>query len=281
MNTLSQIFAYENNELEIIVLNDEILFNAKQVGEVLEISDVTVRRYLQDFTDKQKVKITNKMIENSNVLKMNFRKMHNTGENFLTEKGLYRLVFASKKPSALEFQEWVFDEVLPTIRKTGGYIGNKESLLLGLFSNDALTVAQSHKKLVELETKPLMETIEKQNEVIEIQQPKVEYHDNILNAEGTHTITTIAKQFGLSGRKLNEILRDEQVQYKLGGQWLLYARYSKMGYTGARTSYVKDVDRVFTTTLWTEKGRKFIVGLLRRKGYITQWKTEGELKTLD
>lgn len=53
---------------------------------------------------------------------MNFRKLHNTGENFLTKSGVYKLIFKSKKPDAERFQDWVTDEVLPQIEQTGGYI---------------------------------------------------------------------------------------------------------------------------------------------------------------
>lgn len=50
---------------------------------------------------------------------MQFRKLHNTGENFLTESGVYKLIFKSRKEEAERFQDWVTDEVLPLIRKTG------------------------------------------------------------------------------------------------------------------------------------------------------------------
>ncbi len=56
---------------------------------------------------------------NSKMHNMQFRKLHNTGENFLTESGVYKLIFKSRKEEAERFQDWVTDEVLPSIRKTG------------------------------------------------------------------------------------------------------------------------------------------------------------------
>ena len=68
------------------------------------------------MNEKQVVKLTN-----SKVAKYNFRKLHNTGENFLTESGVYKLVFKSHKPNAEAFTDWIADEVLPALRKTGSY----------------------------------------------------------------------------------------------------------------------------------------------------------------
>ena len=62
------------------------------------------------------------LLKNSNVLNKDIRKLHNTGEKFLTESGVYKLIFKSDKKEAEKFQDWVTDEVSPNIRKTGGYI---------------------------------------------------------------------------------------------------------------------------------------------------------------
>lgn len=116
MSNNLQVFNYEDFNVEVIVLNDEVLFNAKQVGEVLEI--VNVRTSLLNLDEDEKVKVTNKMIENSDVRLVNSRKLNNAGETFLTESGLYALSFRSNKESAKRFTKWVSKEVLPQIRKT-------------------------------------------------------------------------------------------------------------------------------------------------------------------
>ncbi|MCG3057087.1 phage antirepressor KilAC domain-containing protein, partial [Escherichia coli] len=61
--------------------------------------------------------------------------------------------------------------------------------------------------------------------------PKVTYYDQILQSDSVINISQIAKDYGLSGKKLNQILKQEGVQYKLGEQWLLYSKYQDKGYT--------------------------------------------------
>ena len=68
------------------------------------------------------------LLKNSNVLNKDIRKLHNTGEKFLTESGVYKLIFKSDKKEAEKFQDWVTDEVLPEIRKTGGYITTTDNM---------------------------------------------------------------------------------------------------------------------------------------------------------
>ena len=69
------------------------------------------------MNNKQVVKL-----KNLDVKDVPIRKLNNAGENFLTESGVYKLIFKSDKKEAEKFQDWVTDEVLPNIRKIGGYI---------------------------------------------------------------------------------------------------------------------------------------------------------------
>ena len=115
MNEL-KIFEYGNAEIEVITLNGEIYFNPYHVGAILSMAEATVRRHMQKLNEKQAVLLTN-----SNVHSMNIRKLHNTGEKFLTESGVYKLVFKSRKNEAEKFTDWLAEEVLPSIRKTGSY----------------------------------------------------------------------------------------------------------------------------------------------------------------
>lgn len=143
MNNLMQNFMYQGYDVEVIVLDNTPYFNAKQVGECLEIGASAVRNHIMVMTDKQKLKITNKMIENSNVRLNGFRKLHNTGETFLTEAGVYKLVFKSKKPEAEKFMDWIAEEVLPSIRKNGGYIATTEQDDESTIMAKALMIAQA------------------------------------------------------------------------------------------------------------------------------------------
>ena len=68
------------------------------------------------------------VIKNSDLHDMHFRKLNNRGEKFLTESGVYKLIFKSDKKEAEKFQDWVTDEVLSNIRKTGGYITTTDTM---------------------------------------------------------------------------------------------------------------------------------------------------------
>ena len=130
----------------------------------------------------------------------------------------------------------------------------QEQLALQLF-NGGIDAISAHKELLAIETKEL-------NDKIEEQKPKVEYTDNVLQAEGLLTVTVIAKDFGLSAKKLNQILVEQGIQFRQGKQWLLYAKYQDKGYTQSTTDKEGHVN-----TKWTQKGKKFIVELLLKLGY--------------
>lgn len=106
---------------------------------------------------------------------------------------------------------------------------------------------------------------EKQSEELKLQAPKVKYHDEVLTSTSTYNTTNIAKEFGMGAPSLNKILHEKGVQYKSGGQWLLYSKYQDRGYTRTVTNtYDNGHGEVHTRqqTVWTEKGRQFIHSLL-------------------
>lgn len=92
-------------------------------------------------------------------------------------------------------------------------------------------------------------------------KPKAEYADEVLSSEGSFAVTHIAKELGMSAIALNKKLHEMGVQHKVGGTWVLTARYENFGYTrmGTQTNIGRNGE-VFTThhTYWTEKGRKFV-----------------------
>lgn len=116
-------WTFENKEVEVFEFEGKVLFNPKHVGECLELEKSSVRNYLSKMTTNQAI-----LLKNSNVLNKDIRKLHNTGEKFLTESGVYKLIFKSDKKEAEKFQDWVTDEVLPKIRKTGGYITTTDDM---------------------------------------------------------------------------------------------------------------------------------------------------------
>ena len=110
-------WTFENKEVEVFEFEGKVLFNPKHVGECLELTDSAVRMAMSKMNEKQVINLNN-----SNVKDIDVRKLANRGENFLTESGVYKLIFKSDKKEAEKFQDWVTDEVLSNIRKTGGYI---------------------------------------------------------------------------------------------------------------------------------------------------------------
>lgn len=116
MNSL-QVFKFQHNYLDYAVLNNEPLFNLNNIANILNISNP---RMSIDVNDKDYVI----KLDNSIVSLTYNRKLHNTGELFLTEAGLYKLIMTSKKKEAETFQKWVVKDVLPSIRKTGTYSMN-------------------------------------------------------------------------------------------------------------------------------------------------------------
>ena len=98
-------------------------------------------------------------------------------------------------------------------------------------------------------------------------KPKVTYYDEILSSKGVLTITQIAKDYGMSGQALNELLHNNGVQYKQSGQWLLYRKHQDSGYTKSETRPFKHKNGDTGTRLhtkWTQKGRLFIHNLLSK-----------------
>lgn len=120
---MNNLMKFENHNVEVFEWNGEILFNPYHCGECLDITPEGIRKAITRMNEKQVIKLTNSKVTDSN-----FRKLHNTGENFLTESGVYKLIFKSKKKEAERFQDWVTDEVLPQIRKTGSYKNNQNSI---------------------------------------------------------------------------------------------------------------------------------------------------------
>lgn len=120
--------------------------------------------------------------------------------------------------------------------------------------------------LIEVEAK---ERLQAQNELqakeLEKQAPKVAYYDEVLTSQSTYNANQIAKELGMSAITLNKKLHELKVQYKQGGQWLLYHPHQNKGYTKTVTyTYTDSKGETCTnsSTVWTEKGRAFIHSII-------------------
>jgi Rha family phage regulatory protein len=136
---------------------------------------------------------------------------------------------------------------------------------------ETLSTIISPSYMIEDPIKRAQKWIEEQTEKKMLEQqvaeskPKVTYYDEILRSDGVVTITQIAKDYGMSGQALNELLHENGVQYKQSGQWLLYHQYQDRGYTKSETRSYKRTNGETGTKLhtkWTQKGRLFIYNLL-------------------
>ena len=119
----NKLMIFEGKEVEVFEYKGKVLFNPYHVGECLDLLDSSVRNYLSKMSQKQAI-----LLKNSDVQDKDIRKLNNAGEKFLTESGVYKLIFKSRKEEAEKFQDWVTDEVLPQIRKTGVYQRQQNSI---------------------------------------------------------------------------------------------------------------------------------------------------------
>lgn len=117
------------------------------------------------------------------------------------------------------------------------------------------TYLEALEALVEKEKSLLLAT-----KTLNEQKPKVEYHDKVLDTESCYTTTQIAKELEMSARQLNVLLSNMGIQFKQSGQWLLTAKYQDNGYVKTRTHLLPNGDTKHST-VWTEKGRKFLLEL--------------------
>ena len=170
---------------------------------------------------------------------------------FINESGLYSLVLASKLPQAKAFKRWVTSEVLPQIRKTGGYIPLKD---------------QDGRELSDLEImcramEIMQKSIEQKEQLIADLQPKAEYVDNVLDSIDCMTMTQVAKGEGMTVHELTHILLQKGIIYCQSGCYMLYAKYADKGLAAYRTHSHRDLFGSMRTNIylvWTERGRKFI-----------------------
>ncbi len=110
-----------------------------------------------------------------------------------------------------------------------------------------------------------------QQKIISELEPKANYVDTILQSKSLVLMTQIAKDYGMSARKMNQILNDLKVQYKANGQWVLYSKYQNQGYVHSRTIDIvrsNGMADVKMQTEWTQKGRLFLYELLKKEGYV-------------
>lgn len=252
-----EITIFKNAEfgsVRTITINNEPYFVGKDVAEILGYAKPlnAIATHI-DKDDSLKQGLTDSMGRMQETILIN-------------ESGLYSLILSSKLPTAKKFKHWVTADVLPSIRKHGMYATDE------LLNNPDFAISVFRQLKAEREENQKLQMVNQQQEqIIGELQPKANYVDVILDNKGLVTITQIAKDYGMSGSRMNKLLNDYGVQYKQSGQWLLYSKYHNMGYTHSKTIEItrsNGIRGVVMETKWTQKGRLFIYELLKNNGIM-------------
>ncbi|HDJ2960550.1 TPA: phage antirepressor KilAC domain-containing protein [Staphylococcus aureus] len=250
MQALQRFQNSQFGDLEILTIEGKQWFPAINVAETLGYTNP--RKAIRDHAKERGVTIRS-------VIDSLGRKQN---KKFIDEGNLYRLISRSKLPQAEQFEEWVFDEVLPAIRKHGIYATDNVIEQTLKDPDYIITVLTEYKK--EKEQNLLL-----QQEIGEL-KPKADYVDEILKSTGTLATTQIAADYGISAQKLNKLLHEARLQRKVNKQWVLYSEHMGKSYTDSDTITIVRSDGREDTVLqtrWTQKGRLKIHEIMTEFGY--------------
>ena len=209
-------------EIRTCQVNNQIMFVGKDVATALGYSNV--RDALSKHVDSE-----DKGVAKCDTLG-GAQKI-----TLINESGLYSLILSSKLPQAKAFKRWVTAEVLPQIRKTGGYIPTR----------DADGRELSNEEILDRADAIVGRTLRMVNEP----------------AEDTLTATQVAKTFNMTVFDFNAVLRDMGIQYRRGGHWNISDDLQGRGYTAQRThvSYsLKGEKKIRTYMTWTMAGLRYL-----------------------
>lgn len=238
---------------------NNVWFVGKDVAEALGYKDTpnAIRDHV-DSEDKHQVKVG----------EIPTLKTSNYGAVLINESGLYSLVLSSKLPGARKFKRWVTSEVLPSIRKNGGYIAGQETLTDEELLAKALMVAQN--KIAEKDA-----LIHRQQLQIEEAKPKTIFADAVATSKTSILIGELAKLICQNGvqigqKRLFQWMRDNGYLMKSGTQWNIpQQRYVEHGLFEIKESTIQNPDgsvRITVTTKVTGKGQVYFVNKFLNQG---------------
>lgn len=203
----------EFGSVRVLTIDNEPWFVGKDVAEALEYADT-----------KQAIRTNVSEEDKKHLPKSEFRgcesttsKINNNGAIVINESGLYSLIISSKLPSAKRFKHWVTSEVLPTIRKTGGYVADEN-----MFINTYLPFADEPTQLLFRTT---LHTIQEQNTLIRTQQETIKQQKADLEYK-QEMIQKFADQISVADMRqiLNRVMRHNGGNFK--NRWsLLYREF--------------------------------------------------------
>nr|DAF57604.1 MAG TPA: repressor domain protein [Siphoviridae sp. ctM6i4] len=235
MNNI-QIFKYENNDVRTVEMNGEPWFVLKDVCGVLGLSNHKVTAQRLDRDEVSQTYLTDSI----------GRKQETT---VINESGLYSVILRSDKPEAKPFRKWVTSEVLPSIRKNGGYIAGQEQMTPEELMAKALLVA--NKTLAERDARISELTV--QNTIM---SPKAEYFDEMISRNTLTNFRETAKELGISEKAFIRFLIDKKYIFRnQRGKLMPYANRSE-GWFEVKECYNEKTNWSGIQTLVTPKGRE-------------------------
>lgn len=234
MNNI-QIFKYENNDVRTVEMNGEPWFVLKDVCVVLGLGTVSKVADRLDADEK------------------GMNQIHTPGGmqdvTVINESGLYNVILRSDKPEAKPFRKWVTSEVLPSIRKNGGYIAGQEQLTPSELMAKALLVA--NKTLAEREAR--ISELKLQNAIM---QPKAEYFDELVDRNLLTSFRETAKQLGVEEKKFISFLMEKKYIYRDKKAKLMPYADKNNGLFEVKECFNEKTKWSGTQTLITPKGRE-------------------------
>ena len=245
-----QIFKNEEfGEVRTLVVDSEPWFVGSNVATILGYTNP--QKAIRDHVDDDD-KLTERIVLSG----------QNREVVIINESGMYSLILSSKLPTAKK------SEVLPAIRKTGGYMvaqqdETPEQLMARALRVAEETLARQKAKMeqVQRENKRLNADNEQKEGEINILRPDAEYTRKTLTSVSTWNTNIIAKEMGMSAVTLNKKLQKLGVQYKQHDVWVISAKYEDKGYVKTQTyTYMKSGGETGTRLQmeWTERGRRFL-----------------------
>lgn len=234
MNEL-QVFTYSGNEVRTVQKDGEPWFVLKDVCDILSLTDTNKISTRLDQDELTRIKFVSGG-QSREMLCIN-------------ESGLYNVILRSDKPEAKPFRKWVTSEVLPSIRRTGGYIAGQENLTPEELMAKALMVAQ--KTLAEREARIADLTVQNQ-----IMKPKASYFDELVERGTLTNFRETAKQLGIPPKRFVAFLMEKKYVYRDKRGKLLPYEAKNDGLFELKESYNDKTQWSGTQTLITPKGRE-------------------------
>ena len=246
-------FNFEGHDVRAIAIDGEPWFVGKDVAEALGYGKgKSITNAVTNHVDDEDKGVTKIMTPGGR------QKMV-----IINESGLYSLILSSKLDSAKKFKKWITSEVLPSIRKNGGYIYGQENMSEDELLSRALILANS--KILSLESK---------NEKLEEEKQDVTFLSELFVGSKDRWLTTeIANYYGMSAVKFNNLLFMIVLQDKIDGVWEVNEEYKKDGLkfmiTTSKNMYEnKKIVSVAKFNAWTKDGVKLIYNELKEHGVL-------------